>query len=290
MLNRDLDRGGKEVRQLKRMLDHDLTDNQKFLIQTELQRLSGKSAEGVTPAQILDFYCSDESKWTVLHNLKLISRGGIERIDHLVISCFFDVFVLNSTCFYHDLKISVDGEYKLFDGREYQPIISPADKCNRQIKLLSTVFNDDIPLPTRVGVPVRPRLQAVILLSPSQGVIRPPASVLDTSHVIAANQFIHKLLRHQLSARSNLFKLGLLARFCSRSTLKRIARELAALHQPACIDFAAEIGIDQGVCQPSGPQRPSESLPAESSLRRSFRRKSSKSDPQLAVNECGGAS
>lgn len=290
MLIRNLDRGDEEVRQLKRLLARDLTDSQKFLIETELRRLSGKPVESVTPAQILDFYCSDESKWTVLHNLKLKCSDGIERIDHLVISCYFDVILLNSACFYHDLKISVDGEYKLFDGREYQPIASPADKCSRQIELLSEVFNEDIVVPKRVGVPLRPRLHAVILLSPTQNVIRPPASVLDTSHVLAANQFIHKLLRHQLNARSSVSKLGILARFCPGSTLERIARELAALHQSACIDFASEIGIDPRLCRQAVSEQPPRSLSLKSDHSRSVQRKPTISAQHPAANSCGGAS
>jgi hypothetical protein len=90
--------------------------------------------------------------------------------------------------------------------------------------------------------------------------MRPPGSVLDTRHVMAANRFVHKLLRHQLGSGSGVLRLARLARYCSRATLERIARELAALHQSACIDFAAQIGLDQGVCRQatgkpaSGPQ------------------------------------
>ena len=290
MLIRDLDRGDEEIRQLKRLLDRELTANQKFMIESELQRVSRKSCGRVSPAQILDFYCSDESKWAVLHNLKLKCSHGIERIDHLVISCYFDVVLLNSACFYHDLKISVDGEYKLFDGREYQPIISPAHKCNRQLDVLTEVFNEDILAPMRVGVPLRPKLQAVILLSPSQSVIRPPASVLDTSHVIAANQFIHRLLRHRLGRRSSFSKLGALVRYCPRSTLERIARELAAMHQSACIDFATEIGLDQKVCLPAMPEPPSESQSIRPDHPRPGQRKPAALDPQPVADSYGGAS
>jgi hypothetical protein len=103
-------------------------------------------------------------------------------------------------------------------------------------------------------VPIRPKLYAVILVSPSRNIIRPPSSVLDTSHVMAANRFIHKLLRHRLASHSGMLKLASLARYCSRTTLERIARELAALHQSACIDFAAEIGLDQSVCTQALPE------------------------------------
>lgn len=290
MLIRDLDRGDEEVRQLKRLLDRDLTPNQKFMIESELKRFSRNSLRSVTPAQILDFYCSDESKWAVLHNLKLKCSHGIERIDHLVISRYFDVVLLNSVCFYHDLKISVDGEYKLFDGREYQPIVSPAHKCSRQLDVLAEVFDEEILAPTRVGVPLRPKLHAVVLLSPSQNVIRPPASILDTSHVIAANKFIHRLLRHQIGRRSSVSKLGALARFCPRSTLERIARELAAMHQSACIDFATEIGIDQKVCLPAIPEPKPESQPIRPGPSRPVQRQPAAIDPQPVADSYGGAS
>ena len=245
----DLNRGGDDIRQLKRLLGLELTPNQRFLVESELRRLTGKAVETVSPAQILDFYCSDPSKWAVLHNLKLSDGTGLQRIDHLVISRYFDVVLLNSSCFYHDLKISVDGEYKLFDGRDYQPIGSLHRKCQQQLDLLVEVFNEDVLAPSRIGVPLRPKLYAVILVSPSRNVMRPPGSVLDTRHVMAANRFVHKLLRHQLRSGSGVLRLARLARYCSRATLERIAGELAALHQSACIDFAAEIGLDRGVCR-----------------------------------------
>lgn len=290
MLIKDLDHGDDDIRQLKRLLDQDLTENQRFLVESELRRLTGKAVEAVSPTQILDFYCSDASKWAVLHNLKLKDENGIQRLDHLVISCYFDVVLLNSTCFYHDLKISVDGEYKLFDGREYQPIVSPYQKCQQQLDMLVEAFNEEILAPSRVGVPLRPRLHAVILVSPSRNVIRPPSSVLDTSHVIAANQFIHRLLRHQIGSRSGMLKLGNLARYCSRATLERIARELAALHQEACIDFAAEIGLDQGVCVQALPEPVPNSQEFNPGKDSSIHHQSAAPEPHAVVESIGGSS
>ena len=253
MLIRDLQPAQEDIRQLKRLFDRELTPNQKIMVESELRRLTGRPAAGASPAQILDFYCSHGSNWAVLHNLKLEGEEGIERIDHLLINRFYEVVLLNTTCFYHDLKISVDGEYKLFDGREYHAINSPEQICRRQLGLLSSVFNDQILAPARLGVPLRPKFDAVILLSPSSHVIRPPASVLDTSHVIAVDRFIHRLLRRRVRPRRGFSRLGLLARYCSRQTLERIARELAALHQRACVDFTAAIGLDRQAClQASG--------------------------------------
>ena len=290
MLIRDLDHGDDDIRQLKRLLDRDLTVNQRFLVESELMRLSGKAAETVNPTQILDFYCSDTAKWAVLHNLKLKGEHGIQRIDHLIVSCYFDVVLLNSSCFYHDLKISVDGEYKLFDGRDYQTIMSPYQKCQQQLDLLLKVFNEDVLAPSRVGVPLRPKLHAVVLVSPSRNVIRPPDSVLDTSHVIAANQFIHKLLRHQLGSGPGLLKLGQLVRFCQRATLERIARELAALHQTACIDFAAEIGLDQSVCHRVFSEPEPDSQEINPGPDTSAHQPTPAPEPHPAIESVGGAS
>ena len=289
MLIRDIDHCDDDIRQLKQLLDLKLTVNQRFLVESELLRLSGKASESVSPIQILDFYCSDNSKWAVLHNLKLKGENGIQRIDHLVISRYFDVVLLNSSCFYHDLKISVDGEYKLFDGRDYQPIMSPYQKCQQQLDMLVEVFNEEVLAPSRIGVPLRPKLQAVVLVSPSRNVIRPPDSVLDTRHVIAANQFIHKLLRHQLGSGPALLRLGQLARYCQRSTLERIARELAALHQTACIDFAADIGLDQSVCQPVFPEQESDSQDINPGRETSAHHPTPAPDPHPAIESAGGA-
>jgi hypothetical protein len=290
MLKRDLDRGDDDIRKLKRLLGRELTANQRFLVESELQRLTGKAVETVSPAQILDFYCSDPSRWAVLHNLKLKDDTGIHRIDHLVISCYFDVVLLNSTCFYHDLKISVDGEYKLFDGRDYQPIGSPYRKCQRQLDMLVEIFNADILAPSRIGVPLRPKLYAVILVSPSHNVMRPPGCVQDTGHVMAANQFVHKLLRHQLGSGSRVSKLVRPVRYCSRATLERIARELAALHQSACIDVAAEIGLDQDVYLPETGESASGSGENHPAREAHFDRPSLTPDPLPAPETIGGAS
>ena len=287
MLIRDLDHGDDDIRKLKQILGRDLTVNQRFLVESELLRLTGKASDSVNPTQILDFYCSINAKWAVLHNLKLKGQDGIQRIDHLVISCYFDVVLLNSACFYHDLKISVDGEYRLFDGRDYQPIISPYQKCQQQLGMLVEVFNEEVLAPSRIGVPLRPKLHAIVLVSPSRNVIRPPDSVLDTSHVIAANQFIHKLLRHQLGVGAGLLKL---ARYCQRSTLERIARELAALHQTECIDFAAEIGLDQRVCEQAFPEQESDSLDINPGRETSVHHPTLAPVPHPAIESVGGTS
>ena len=290
MLIRDLDRADEEIGQLKRLLDREVTSHQKFLIETELRRLAGKPAAGVSPVQILDFYCSNTSKWAVLHNLKLETSTGLERIDHLVISCYFDVVLLNSACFYHDLKISVDGQYKLFDGREYQPILSPMTKCSRQLDILSKVFQEEILAPTRIGVPLRPKFHIVVLVSPTRNVLRPPASLLDTSHVMAANQFIHRLLRHQIGQRSGLAKLAGMTRFCTRRTLERIARELAALHQTACIDFTAEMRLDQKICLADDPETPPGDQLLYAAAPRTVQPKQTTPELQPLPDTCGGTS
>ena len=101
------------------------------------------------------------------------------------------------------------------------------------------------------------------------------------------NQFIHQLLRHRLGQRQSISKLGILARYCSRTTLERIARELAALHQSACIDFASELGIDQSVCVQAMPQASPESPSLNSGDAQPVRPTATTTEPPPAAS-CGG--
>lgn len=253
MLIKDIDRADEDVRHLRQMLALDLTEKQKFLVETEIKRLSGKGASGPSPAQILNFYCGDAPGWAVFHHLKLACNDHVERLDHLVISAYFDIVLLNSSCFFHDLKISADGDFRLFDGRQYQSIASPLDKCRRQLDLLTEVFSEQIRAPRRLGVPLKPRLRAVVLVSPTCSLIRPPTGILDSSDVVSANRFFPGLLRRQIQARRGSGGLGTLVRYCPKHTLLRIAKDLAALHRPVCLDFAAEFGFDSRVCLKDGP-------------------------------------
>lgn len=106
--------------------------------------------------------------------------------------------------------------------------------------MLSRVFADGlVALPRRLGlVPMRPDLKSLVLVSSNARIGRPKRPVPGLDEVIKADQLKTRLFDEY--DRAPAYRVG---RVIGKEGLERFARELAALHRPRQVDWAARFGL-----------------------------------------------
>jgi hypothetical protein len=244
MIIKKMDSKQEEIAELMALLKGRLTSNQRFLIGRELKTIkSGVSGEKDS-AYYMDFYFGNSKNWAVIHDLRLEHRGQVAQIDHLLINRFFDMYVLESKNYSHShrLKITPEGEFQIYYGKEYTGIPSPIEQNKRHIHLLGLFLKHHNILPKRVGISIRPRFKNLILLSPKSIIRRPLNKKFDTGSVIKADTLRTRIDR-ELAKQNPLADLATLSKTCSSPTLMKTARTLAGFHRPKRIDFRAKFAV-----------------------------------------------
>lgn len=111
-----------DIQELNRLLTLDLSGKQRFLVERELKCLkSGNSGEN-SSAYYLDFGFKNSKNWVVIHDLRIEHRALVAQIDHLLINRFLEVYVLESKNYFYGIKITDDGEFLAYNGKNYQGI------------------------------------------------------------------------------------------------------------------------------------------------------------------------
>jgi hypothetical protein len=242
MIIKKMDSKQEEIQELEVLLKSKLTSYQRFLIERELKAvMSGVSGEKDS-GYYIDFYFGNSKNWAVIHDLRLEYKGQVAQIDHLLINRLFDVYVLESKNFSYKLKISPEGEFQAYYGKEYIGIPSPIEQNKRHVHLLNLFLKHHNILPKRMGISIRPKYKSLILVSPRCIISRPPEKKFDTSSVIKADTLRTKI-DQEVDKANPLANLATISKICSSSTLMEAARRLSGFHKPKKIDFRARFGL-----------------------------------------------
>jgi ribosomal protein L37AE/L43A len=242
MIIKRADSKQEEIRELEGLLKGKLTSYQRFLIERELKAVRSGVYGEKDSAYYIDFYFGNSKNWAVIHDLRLEHKGQAAQIDHLLINRLFDIYVLESKNYSYKLKISPDGEFEVYYGKEYVGIPSPIEQNKRHIHLLGRFLKYHNILPKRIGISIRPRFKNLILVSPKCIISRPPEKRFDTSSVIKADALRTKI-DQEVDKGSPLADLTIISKICSSSTLEATARRLAAFHKPLKVDYKAKFGL-----------------------------------------------
>lgn len=237
-----MDSKQEEIGELEIFLKSKLTPPQRYLIKRKLKAMRSGIYGEKDAAYYIDFYFGNSKNWAVIHDLRLEHKGQVAQIDHLLINRFFDMYVLESKNYSSKLKISPEGEFQVYNGREYIGIPSPIEQNKRHIHLLDLFLKSNNILPKRMRISIRPRFKNIILVSPKPIITRPPEEKFDTSSVIKADTLRTKIDR-DLGKGNPLADLATISKICSSSTLKETAKKLAALHKPLKVDFSSKFGL-----------------------------------------------
>ena len=182
-------------------------------------------------AYMLDFHYGNSTKnWAVIHDLRLEHKGRVAQIDHILISRFLEIYVLETKHFNSGVKITEEGEFMRWNDfrKNYEGMESPLAQNERHITLLREVLNT-LPLPERLGVRLQPALTSYVLISNNARINRP--KTFDTQQVVKVDQLKTKIER-ELDSISVLKAVSLTAKIVSSETVEKLAKELARLHRP----------------------------------------------------------
>lgn len=181
-------------------------------------------------AGLIDSDYARSPDWAVIHDLYLQHGGRYAHIDHLLINRWMDVYVLDSSSFDAELRISDQGEFQCWNdaSAQFQKIASPVEQSQR-IGLLRDAIAE-IAQPALLGMKrVLPSYQSYVLVSPTA--IPERSGHFDCSRVITPDQ-LGKLVLHDID-QGNVY-LGLIkaaAKTIPGQVIESIARRLAGLHR-----------------------------------------------------------
>jgi hypothetical protein len=243
MIIKKMDSKQEAIAELTALLKGKLIPYQRFFIEKELKTIRSGVYGEKDSAYYIDFYFGNSRNWAVIHDLRLEHKGQVAQIDHLLINRFFDIYALESKNYSYKLKITSEGEFQVYYGKEYIGIPSPIEQSKRHIHLLDLFLRNHNILPKRMGISIRPRFKDLILVLPKCIITRPPEKKFDTSSVIKADILRTKIDREVDKVKNPLTDLATISKICSSSTLEAKARRLAAFHKPKKVDFRARFGL-----------------------------------------------
>ncbi len=245
MLIKDRDSKEGAIEQLRGLQSLNLSPKKKFLIERELKNLSPGSDGGKNASHLINFYCADSRNWAVIHDLKIENNGLATQIDHLLINQFLDIYLFESKNYPYSLKITADGEFLVFDGRQYQSVESPLEENAKRIQVLRKVLIENKIIPKRMGISRRPLIKPYVLVSPNSNVLRPPVSIYDASSVITVDFLITKFLQQVERIKRIYLRLKRLPKAIKPDTLANLAGKLASMNKPNPIDYQRLFGPDE---------------------------------------------
>lgn len=224
----------------------------KVQIEREIRNIqSGLKGESEA-AHMIDFDFGNGIKnWAVIHDLRLEYNGNVAQIDHLLIDRMLEIYVCESKRFSEGIDINAHGEFAAYyQGKPYG-IPSPIEQNNRHKTLLRRIFdNDEMELPMRLGVKMKPSLHSLILIGNDAIIRRPKDSknVEDLDRIIKNEQLKKRIYKDfdELNPRTFLHQMTSMAKIISRETLYEFAENLAALHQAKQTNWKARFGIQDG--------------------------------------------
>ena len=236
MIIKERDSRTNDIRELTRLLSCDITNKQRFLLEREINAIKkGESGENDS-AYYINFYYGSSNKWIVIHDLRVEVNGNTAQIDHILINRFFDIYILESKNYKYGIKITENGEFEAYYGKQYIGIPSPIEQNNRHISLISELIKKHELLPKRMSVTIKPRFLNYVLISPNAVIKRPNLNKFDSSHIIKADT-LQSVINENADNINAIDGLSSVIKLVSFPTIEHFGRKLASFHRPAAINW-----------------------------------------------------
>ncbi len=212
-------------------------------IEREIRAIRAGAKGERDAAYEIEFQYGASQNVATMHDLRLECDGRVAQIDHLLITRLMEIWVCESKSFAEGVAINEHGEWSSYHQGKPRAVPSPIEQNRRHIAVLNDVFRKRlVKVPTRLGLPLQPRVRGLVLVANhariSRPKVKPGTEVAGLDTVIKCEQLEATI------SRANLER-GVLdaARLISSETLERFARDLAALHRPSRVDWAARFGL-----------------------------------------------
>ncbi len=245
----------RDVRVLNELLEHPAASKDvQARIQDEIRKIRGGAKGEAEAAYEIDFHFGPSRNWAVIHDLRLEWQGRVAQIDHLLIGRWLTIWACESKHFSQGVKINEEGEFTAFWGRVPYGVPSPLEQNRKHIIVLKDVLSSSlVQLPSRLGIPLRPSFESVVLISKGANITRPKPTVDGLDRVIKSDQ-LRSYIDRELEHRSTLASM---AKLVSSETIEQLARQVAALNRPIEFDWHARFGlpvVPRGTPSPPAPR------------------------------------
>lgn len=241
MLIKSADDKTNDIEILQGLLNHPSANADiKRKVEQEIKfMLSGIKGEKEAAYEI-GFHYDQSKNWAVIHDLRIEHGGRVAQIDHILVSRFLDVWVLESKRFSEGIAINEHGEFSAFFGSKPYGVPSPIEQNRKHCAVLKAVFdNGVVELPKRLGFSINPDVKSLVLVSKNARITRPKAKVDGLDDILKVDQVKGRI--DKAFDRDN----GILsaAKIIGSNTLEDFAKRLAALHVPVSFDWQARFGL-----------------------------------------------
>jgi hypothetical protein len=235
-----------DIKELERLLALPLTAKQRSNVEKELNCLRlGEKGEKDSCYNI-DFHYRHATNWIVIHDLRLEHMGQSAQIDHLLINRVLEFNVLETKNFSHGVKITENGEFMKWTGKQYEGIPSPIEQNKRHIELLEKVIKARDIIPKRTILSLSPSFKGYVLVDPEARVDRPATKKFDTSSVVKADAFVSHIEKEFDEIGIGITAFGKLVNLVSNEEVVGIGKKLVKLHKkPGKMAYAAKFGINE---------------------------------------------
>ena len=229
-------------------------------IEAEIRQIRAGDKAERDAAYDIEFHFGQAHSWATIHDLRVEHGGFAAQIDHLIINRLGEVWVCESKHFAEGVSVNEHGEWSRWWQGRSEGIPSPVEQNHRHIVLLERVLDDGlVRLPRRLGlVAMKPDLRSLVLVSNGAKIGRPKRAVPGLDEVLKVEQ-----LKTRLFDAFDATPAWKLSRVIGKEGLEAFARDLAALHRPATVDWGARFGI--GGASPERSVRAADALPADAS-------------------------
>ena len=222
----------------------DVDDRKRQAIKLELRLIkAGANAERNAAFEI-EFYTRDRRDMMTIHGLRIDYNDRVASIDHLILTSQFQVWVCESKSVAEVVEINEHGEWANYFRDRPKGIASPIEQNRRHVKVLQDVFASEADIVRTVnGIPRRPEFKSLVIVSKKGRIDRSAAgAVAGIDTVVKADQAFSRLSSGEDEPQGSQ-TLGSARSVVDDHTLETLARQLAALHSPLRVDWAARFGM-----------------------------------------------
>ncbi len=173
-------------------------------------------------AYYIDFDLKASDNWAVIHDLRIESKGRTAQIDHLLISRWFEIYVIESKSFSSKLRYANGGWERMSHLHGWEGISCPVEQNRRHIAVLTDLIKEHNLAPTRLGFTMPPGFVNIVAVMPTCSIL---SQHTETTHLHRMDKLIPRIRAKQPTAQDVL-------KIISCETLHEFARKLLAHHQP----------------------------------------------------------
>lgn len=233
-----------DIAELKRLSELDcVSGQQRAAIEKEIKLIEAGDRNEQQTAYELELKFKMSQNHALIHGLRLDVDGDVAQIDHLVITRFLDIFVIESKSFSGGVAINEEGEFTAFHNGKPMARPSPIVQNDIHCMILKRAIEaKKFRVPTRLGIPIRAKIRPIVLIGNKNRITRPRKKFPELKQVMKAEKFLSYFSKEM--EKINLFDV---AKMFGIETLTDFATSMVEQHPPITVNWAARFGIEEPV-------------------------------------------